>query len=107
MSITLDTYLSQFLPALPMNEIYELCQTEPRIRSICRDESYWQNLISTYYPEAGIKPNTMSWFEFYIQTYKYANALLNVFPNSPPNPKLTTYYNYYQLLSEPINTRRY
>lgn len=107
MSLDLDIYLSKIFPTLPSNEISEICSNEPLIRSWCRNEQFWQNLTLQYYPEAGIKPATLSWFEFYIETFKFANAIRHVYPRASPKPTQMSYAKYYQLLSQAKNTRRY
>ena len=99
MSLTLDTYLSKIIPALPINEIQELCQTKPIIRSWCRNEPYWQDLTLKYYPDAGLKPTRMPWFDFYIESYKYANLIMHVYPNAQQKPKNLTYAQYAKLLN--------
>lgn len=97
MNITSDVLINQLIPLLKSSDIKKLCLVNPNMRKLCQNERLWENLSRQHF-NSNVKPNTISWFEFYVQSYKSRDLILKKYPDSPTKPDKLSYFEYYNLL---------
>ena len=98
MSFDLETLIYEIVPQLSLPELRELCQTSPSVRQLCQNDRLWETRLNKDFPQAGLQPADLTWFEFYILTYKYNNLIRKQYRNAPPKPSNLSYESYYNLL---------
>ena len=99
MDITSNIFINEIIPLLSFNQIEQLCQTDRSIRNICQDEKLWEILFNRDFPGSGSLPSDLSWFQFYLESYKYRQFINQNYPIVPSKPDGISWYDYAKLLN--------